>query len=119
MHWKNGGGQPRTGGINNAVYRAALIAPGSNADVMQRAGYPGNPTNGTRIFHRIRRPLSSSLVIIMTAGEKENGTLPTLLCAPINHLELLAGKYLAILAIALVGVIAPRRRHEQPYQHGP
>jgi len=44
--------------------------------------------------------------IIMTAGEKENGTLPTLLCAPINHLELLAGKYLAILAIALIGVSA-------------
>jgi sodium transport system permease protein len=44
--------------------------------------------------------------IIMTAGEKENGTLPTLLCAPINHLELLAGKYLAILIIALVGVSA-------------
>jgi sodium transport system permease protein len=44
--------------------------------------------------------------IIMTAGEKENGTLPTLLCAPINHLELLTGKYLAILVIALIGVSA-------------
>ncbi len=42
--------------------------------------------------------------INMTAGEKEYGTLPTLLCAPVHHLELLLGKYLAILLIALVGV---------------
>jgi len=42
--------------------------------------------------------------IIMTAGEKEHGTLPTLLCAPINHLELMFGKYLAILVQALTGV---------------
>lgn len=44
--------------------------------------------------------------ITMTAGEKEHGTLPTLLCTPISHLELLLGKYFAILAIALAGVFA-------------
>lgn len=44
--------------------------------------------------------------IATTAGEKEHGTLPTLLCAPITHLELLAGKYLAVLLIASMGVTA-------------
>jgi sodium transport system permease protein len=42
--------------------------------------------------------------ITMTAGEKEHGTLPTILCSPISHLELLGGKYLAIMVITLIGV---------------
>lgn len=35
-HVRSGGGSPRGGGANNAVFRAALIAPGSNGDVMGR-----------------------------------------------------------------------------------
>ena len=33
-HTRNGGGSPRTGGSGNAVFRAALIAPQTNSDVM-------------------------------------------------------------------------------------
>ena len=33
-HTRSGGGVPRTGGSGNAVFRAALIAPGTNSDVM-------------------------------------------------------------------------------------
>lgn len=42
--------------------------------------------------------------IEMTAGEKEHGTLPTLLSTPINYLELVLGKYFAIVVIAVVSV---------------
>ncbi len=42
--------------------------------------------------------------ITMTAGEKEHGTLPSVLCTPITHLELLFGKYLAINVITFIGV---------------
>ncbi len=42
--------------------------------------------------------------ITMTAGEKEHGTLPTVLCTPITHIELLFGKYLAINVITIIGV---------------
>ncbi|MCP4697889.1 MAG: CPBP family intramembrane metalloprotease [Gammaproteobacteria bacterium] len=44
--------------------------------------------------------------IEMTAGEKELGTLPTLLCAPVHYLELVLGKYFTVVLIALVGVLA-------------
>lgn len=47
-HQRNGGGAPRGGGVGNAVYRAAFIAPGSNGDVMDRAGYPGNTVGAQR-----------------------------------------------------------------------
>ncbi len=37
-----------------------------------------------------------------TAGEKERGTLQTLLCAPIHPLEIVAGKYLTVVAMGLI-----------------
>ncbi|MEM1007720.1 MAG: ABC transporter permease subunit/CPBP intramembrane protease, partial [Myxococcota bacterium] len=40
--------------------------------------------------------------IDLTAGEKERGTLETLLTAPISSLEIVAGKYLTVLCIALL-----------------
>jgi sodium transport system permease protein len=44
--------------------------------------------------------------IDLTAGEKERGTLQTLLTAPISPLSIVAGKFLAVCAIAFVsGVV--------------
>jgi sodium transport system permease protein len=37
----------------------------------------------------------------LTAGEKERGTLQTLLTAPVRSVEVVAGKYLAVLALTL------------------
>ena len=37
----------------------------------------------------------------LTAGEKERGTLQTLLCAPLRPIEIVTGKFLAVWAIAL------------------
>jgi sodium transport system permease protein len=42
----------------------------------------------------------------VTAGEKERGTLQTLLCAPVRPLEVVAGKYGAVLVFAMVGTVA-------------
>jgi len=38
----------------------------------------------------------------MTAGEKERGTMQTLLCAPLLPIEIITGKFLAVFAISLV-----------------
>jgi sodium transport system permease protein len=38
--------------------------------------------------------------IDMTAGEKERGTLQTLLCAPVEPVEIVAGKYLVVVLVA-------------------
>jgi len=41
----------------------------------------------------------------LTAGEKERGTLQTLLTAPVRSVEIVAGKYLAVLALTLAATI--------------
>jgi sodium transport system permease protein len=38
----------------------------------------------------------------LTAGEKERGTLQTLLCAPLRPIEIVAGKFLAVWVVSLV-----------------
>ncbi len=43
--------------------------------------------------------------IDVTAGERERGTLETMLTLPITNMELLAGKFLAVATIALVSAI--------------
>jgi len=43
--------------------------------------------------------------IDMTAGERERGTLETLLCSPCSRLELLLGKWLAVTCIVAVSII--------------
>ena len=43
--------------------------------------------------------------IDMTAGERERGSLEALLCAPARRWELLAGKWAAVSAIVLIGVL--------------
>jgi sodium transport system permease protein len=42
----------------------------------------------------------------LTAGEKERGTLQTLLCSPVTALEIVAGKYLTVVLVALTGAAA-------------
>jgi sodium transport system permease protein len=40
--------------------------------------------------------------IDFTAGEKERGTMQTLLCAPLHSIEIIGGKFLAVFAISLL-----------------
>ncbi|WP_437677679.1 ABC transporter permease subunit/CPBP intramembrane protease [Sorangium sp. So ce131] len=40
--------------------------------------------------------------IDLTAGEKERGTMQTLLCAPVRSLEIISGKFLAVWTISLL-----------------
>jgi sodium transport system permease protein len=42
----------------------------------------------------------------LTAGEKERGTMQTLMCAPVQPGEIVAGKFLAVWAISLVAALA-------------
>lgn len=44
--------------------------------------------------------------IDLTAGEKERGTMQTLLCAPIRPIEIIGGKFLAVWCIALLTALA-------------
>lgn len=44
--------------------------------------------------------------IDLTAGEKERGTIQTLFTAPVSSVEIVAGKYLAVVAIALISGLA-------------
>lgn len=44
--------------------------------------------------------------IDQTAGEKERGTMQTLLCAPVSPAEIIAGKFLAVWIIALLASLA-------------
>jgi sodium transport system permease protein len=48
----------------------------------------------------------SAIAADLCAGEKERGTLEPLLSTPIGRLNLLAGKFLAITAMGIIGVIA-------------
>ena len=41
----------------------------------------------------------------LTAGEKERGTLQTLLTAPVRSMEVVAGKYLAVYALTLAATL--------------
>ena len=42
----------------------------------------------------------------MAAGEKERGTMQTLLCAPVRSFEIVAGKFLAVWSVSLVSALA-------------
>jgi sodium transport system permease protein len=44
--------------------------------------------------------------IDLTAGEKERGTMQTLLCAPISSNEIIAGKFLAVVSISFLATTA-------------
>ena len=44
--------------------------------------------------------------IDLTAGEKERGTMQTLLCAPLRPIEIIMGKFLAVFAVSLLAALA-------------
>ena len=44
--------------------------------------------------------------IDLTAGEKERGTMQTLLCAPVSPIEIVTGKYLAVWITSLIAALA-------------
>lgn len=44
--------------------------------------------------------------IDLTAGEKERGTMQTLMCAPLRSTEIIFGKFLAVWAMSLVAALA-------------
>jgi sodium transport system permease protein len=44
--------------------------------------------------------------IDLTAGEKERGTMQTLLCAPLRSIEIIAGKFLAVWIVSLIAALA-------------
>jgi sodium transport system permease protein len=44
--------------------------------------------------------------IDLTAGEKDRGTMQTLMCAPVKSAEIVCGKFLAVWAIGLISAIA-------------
>jgi sodium transport system permease protein len=43
--------------------------------------------------------------IDLTAGEKERGTMETILCSPVGRVELVLGKFLTVLAVSLATVL--------------
>lgn len=43
--------------------------------------------------------------IDLTAGEKERGTMETILCSPIGRLDLVLGKFLMVLTASLATVV--------------
>ncbi len=43
--------------------------------------------------------------IDMTAGEKERGTMQTLLCAPLQPLEIISGKFIAVWVISMIATL--------------
>lgn len=44
--------------------------------------------------------------IDLTAGEKERGTMQTLLCAPLRPIEIITGKFLAVWTVCLIAALA-------------
>lgn len=44
--------------------------------------------------------------IDLTAGEKERGTMQTLLCAPLRSIEIIAGKFVAVWITSLIAAVA-------------
>jgi len=44
--------------------------------------------------------------IDLTAGEKERGTMQTLLCAPLRSIEIIIGKFVAVWIISLIAAMA-------------
>jgi sodium transport system permease protein len=43
--------------------------------------------------------------IDLTAGEKERGTMQTLLCAPLRPIEIITGKFLAVFVVSLLSAL--------------
>jgi len=81
------------------------LTPHNLTDKKRRAGDIGG---GILAFVLLFVIIVSGMLpaIDLTAGEKERGTLQTLLCAPVRPLEIVAGKYLTVVAFSIIGASA-------------
>jgi sodium transport system permease protein len=102
------------GGLRNATVRGRLVArnlPPSLAqpfDVM-----PKNAVSPEKVFGNTFGALIPYIVILLcmtgamypamdlTAGEKERGTMETILCSPVSRTDLVLGKFLMVLTASL------------------
>lgn len=94
----------RTMGLKTGFTDAIQIVPRNVAGESRRAGLMLG-----MILPYLLILLSASgalyAAIDMTAGEKERGTMQTLLCAPIDSLEIIAGKFLAVWGISTMATL--------------
>jgi sodium transport system permease protein len=101
------------------VVEAALARRGLPAGVatpwkLERRNVASPERMGAFLVSKILPILLVSLLVIgafypaidLTAGEKERGTLETLLTSPVRPMEIVTGKYLAILCVSLLAGVA-------------
>ena len=106
------------------AYRKGLVADRERALGLVRGFALGLDVRATNVAQEARRSgqmlglflpfllVTMSLLggfypaIDLTAGEKERGTMQTLLCAPVSPLEIVAGKYLAVWVTSLIAAFA-------------
>jgi len=105
-------------------YRARLVADRERALGLVRGFALGLDVRAANVAPRARRSgqilglflpfllVTMSLLggfypaIDLTAGEKERGTMQTLLCAPVSPIEIVTGKYLAVWVTSLIAAFA-------------
>ena len=106
------------------AYREALVAERERALGLVRGFALGLDVRATNVAEEARRSgqilglflpfllVTMSLLggfypaIDLTAGEKERGTMQTLLCAPVSPIEIVTGKYLAVWITSLIAALA-------------
>ena len=106
------------------AYREGLVAERERALGLVRGFALGLDVRATNVAREARRSgqilglflpfllVTMSLLggfypaIDLTAGEKERGTMQTLLCAPVSPIEIVAGKYLAVWVTSLIAALA-------------
>lgn len=79
---------------------------------------PRNVAPPRRVVGQVLGAVMPMLMIVMsllggflpaidqTAGEKERGTMQTLLCAPLRSIEIITGKFLSVFVVSLVAAFA-------------
>ena len=95
--------------------RAHALSPGFSAavritprNVAPEQRRLGQILGGLMPFLLVGMSLLGALypAIDLTAGEKERGTMQTLLCAPVRPIEIILGKFLAVWTISLLMALA-------------
>ncbi|MBC8870665.1 MAG: CPBP family intramembrane metalloprotease [Planctomycetes bacterium] len=103
--------QRRLRAANEHLLREKLRKLGSEPTLSVQAGDRAVGDSGTMLSVTTLIPLVLILMTItgavypaidLTAGERERGTLEALMAAPVPRLGLLAGKYVAVLTVALL-----------------
>ena len=105
-------------------YREHLVAERERARGLAEGFALGLDVRATNVAHEARQSgqmlglflpfllVTMSLLggfypaIDLTAGEKERGTMQTLLCAPVSPVEIVTGKYLAVWVTSLIAALA-------------